>query len=110
MAVFYAGIDDDIDCGNITAINAATKVTMGIWFKAVGTGNQGLIMKTNAAGSSAGRQRIGMSLSANKIVYSVAQAQNSAKLGSITINDGNWHFACMVYDGTQGTPSNRIIP
>jgi len=87
------GVDDSINCGNVTTFNGVTNGSISAWFKSTSGGN--LITKY-ATGN---KQFLVQFLSTRIDVYGTSIGFRSTD--SVTWLDGNWHHFALSYDASR---------
>jgi hypothetical protein len=104
-SVLTDGVDEWVDCGVVSALNATQNFSISCWVKA-NTSADGEILGTfTSAGNMIG---LNFAVSSNVISISVRNGPVTYSSHSATLNTGQWYHVVMVFDGTQGTATDRI--
>jgi Concanavalin A-like lectin/glucanases superfamily len=95
-----------ISAGNVTQLNNASKFTIETWVKVNSTGIWNHVFNKSVNTSN----RIVLeSDPTGKLYANVSNGANAfAQTAAGTVVAGQWYHLAMVYDGTQGTNSNRL--
>ena len=98
----YDGVDEYVDCGNISALNGVTEATWMGWFKRAGSGSF-YIMSTYGTGQI---QFFVLQANSNVTVYAATStgAQRTMARANITWSVGQWYHLAFVYN--EAEPSN----
>lgn len=102
------GVDDDINFGDVTELNAATKVVMSAWIRQnTIVSNTGLFMKSNT-----GSSRLGVANNGTTGFYAFNATSAGNFYGQTAITLGNpskvWQHFAFVFDGTGATNADRL--
>ena len=98
----FAGDNDYINAGDISAMDGATKFTLSAWVKRAGAGDAITIAK----GSSA-NDRFGINVWTDGVVY-LNVSVDGTHWGQFASNDTNWHHIVMVFDGAGSGNAGRL--
>jgi hypothetical protein len=106
---FFPGISGEyIDLGNLTNLNAATKVTIMVWFTPTAIADTRMVSRASG-GTAATRQiELGVGSGGKSRYYLSTGSVNVDCDGSTTIAAGSTYKSTMVFDGTQGTNATRL--
>ena len=98
----FDGVDEYVDCGNISALNGVTEATWMGWFKRAGSGSF-YIMSTYGTGQI---QFFVLQANSNVTVYAATStgAQRTMARANITWSVGQWYHLAFVYN--EAEPSN----
>jgi len=97
-ALDFDGLNDYLDCGNITALNFQSAFSTSAWinYSGVPSGTSHVVL----SGGSGSTNRFWYQLiSSNKIRYG-SGAGNSTDVTISTISSGSWHHIATVHNGT----------
>jgi hypothetical protein len=93
------------ECGVLSDLNGLTTMTVSAWLKRNAT--SALV----SIGSTADQNnQITINFWQNGVLYTGVAKNGNGNYDDVykTLNDTSWHHIVMVYDGTQGTDTNRI--
>jgi hypothetical protein len=94
------GVDDYIDCGNVTTFNGVTNGSISAWFKST---SGGMLIAKYTSGNTQFKVQF---LSTRIDVYGASIGFRSTD--SVTWLDGNWHHFVLAYDGTIANAKERF--
>jgi len=95
-ALDFDGVDDYLDCGNITALNSQSAFSTSSWFKCTTPlSNSPVILNGGSSGTNLFYIQIRTSTS---IRYNSAGTNKDTTVSNIA--DGSWHHFATVHDGT----------
>jgi len=107
----FDGIDDYIDCGNISALNGLTTATWSCWIRRGGTSAYYLMSSWGT--TNVDKQFFSYTTNQQILVYlgdSTTGAQrlmfNSNNL--LTITTGTWYHLAIVYNGSEASDADKI--
>ena len=107
-SILIDGVDELISMGDVLdmANDGTDAFTYSLWFKTTDTGSFQTFVSKNRG--SVWLNGVSFSMRANLKSFNVSLGTGQSnqrvkgKTGTIsTINDGNWHHACLTYDGSQ---------
>jgi len=87
------GVDDLINCGNVTTFNGVTNGSISVWFKST---SGGMLIAKYASGNTQFKVQF---LSTRIDVYGASIGFRSTD--SVTWLDGNWHHFALSYDASR---------
>lgn len=105
QSVELDGVDDYVDCGNVTTLNGQTNITISLWFKQDSsvTGIQYPITKYGTGGNQLlVTYRVGGVIDVNLGGVGLFRSANA-----INYSDGNWHNMVITYDSSRTNIYNR---
>lgn len=116
MAYRFDGVDDYIDCGNVSAMNGLTEITISAWVKVSGISNYArIISKENRNDQTqginlklAGPTDHGSQLGAFGSNIRTGAVTPSVYSDVVPVLDF-WYHVVLVYDGTQQANSDKAI-
>jgi hypothetical protein len=104
MALSFDGTNDKVEFGDIAVLDSGlTALSVLFWLKYTNPQLADQIV-TKGNGSSNGFN-IRNTNPSQRIVFGVGSGDHR-----VTLPDSDWHHWAMVYDGSQGTAANRIVP
>src|SRR5665213_2163635 len=108
-AYSFNGIDNYINCGNITAMNGLQQLSISAWFNATSNiHNSRIIGKEQIANSTDGFDLQFDTNTGNNLATNVRTSGSSAGIDSTLITWGQWYNVVVVFDGNATGNSNRF--
>ena len=97
----------NINCGNITEINAVSKISMCAWVKPDVLGNDdGIMSKGNSASN---RTFMAIKDSNGGVISGISNGSSAYGFTpDSALSVGTWAFVATVFDGTQSTDADRL--
>ena len=94
--------NENIDGGDIAAMDGLTQLTLSYWFKRNAAGKQANVTKYTSA-----TNRIYVQGFTDGKIYCSVSNGASSRL-SFTLNDDQWHHLIMTYDGGGATNADKV--
>lgn len=88
------GVDDYVDCGNVTSLNGLANGSVSMWFKTSNTAGQIFMAKW-----ASGQQQFYAILFPNTRIDVYTDTIGFRSTDSIALADGNWHHLAITLDG-----------
>tara|TARA_R110002020_G_scaffold13205_1_gene47657 strand:- start:5 stop:724 length:720 start_codon:yes stop_codon:yes gene_type:complete len=98
----FDGVDDYVDCGDITQLNSVSAFTISLWVKLVNTTGGDYIISKYDSGSN----RIHIIVFGNTIYFQ--QANGGSAYGTASFTSTSWTHIAMVYDGSGTGNAGRL--
>jgi len=98
----FDGVDDYVDCGDITQLNSVSAFTISLWVKLVNTSGGDYIISKYDSGSN----RIHIIVFGNTIYFQ--QANGGSAYGTASFTSTSWTHIAMVYDGSGTGNAGRL--
>jgi hypothetical protein len=102
QAALFNGSNQRLNCTDIAALAGQSQLTISAWMKRRATNSIVDVMQYDALGSGVGIEY----WSNGNVVFQVNADSNG--MGEYALNDTEWHFVTLVFDGTLTGDSNRL--
>ena len=90
-----------LDCGDVTALNSATKFTISGWAKRLNTGTSVTIASKTSSST--------VGVASQYYTTEYYSFLSSSTFGYKSTNDTNWHNYTMIYNGSQSTNATKVL-
>lgn len=104
-SLLFDGVNEYVDCGVVSALNATQNLSISCWVKINSSTAEQFIGTFTGAGNAIW---IRHDVAGNSWRGSVQNGSASYSDFGSTINTSQWYHVVMVYDGTQGTATDRV--
>ena len=99
------GIDQYIDCGNVTSLNGLANGSISMWFKTSNTSTQYLMSKWESS-----QKQFTIVVIPNTRIDVYGSSIGFRSTDSIALADGNWHHIAVTLEGGSVSYTHLTLP
>ena len=102
-SVAFDGVDDYIDCGDLSYMDGVTQLTMTGWVKRLESNDRVTFEKSTGV-----NDRVGLNLDVDGVLYANVGTGSGGAWAYASLSGTDWNHIAMVYDGTQADNATRL--